>query len=186
MAEDMWASVDTGLRKNTGSGLDDWVAKARASGIGKHKALVDHLKSAEGLTHGYANSVALRTFGTDAGAIGEEALMEAMFAGPKAGLRPIHDRLTAFIQGLGGDVEFAPKKGYVSVRRAKQFAILQPSTKDRFDLGLNLKGVEPAGRLEASGSFNAMVSHRVRLTGLDEVDGEVEAWLGDACGRAGK
>ena len=186
MAEDMWASVDTGLRKNTGNGLDDWVAKARASGIGKHKALVDHLKSAEGLTHGYANSVALRTFGTDAGAIGEEALMEAMFAGPKAGLRPIHDRLTAFIQGLGGDVEFAPKKGYVSVRRAKQFAILQPSTKDRFDLGLNLKGVEPAGRLEASGSFNAMVSHRVRLTGLDEVDGEVEAWLRDAWERAGK
>ena len=126
MAEDMWASVDTGLRKNTGSGLDDWVAKARASGIGKHKALVDHLKSAEGLTHGYANSVALRTFGTDAGAIGEEALMEAMFAGPKAGLRPIHDRLTAFIQGLGGDVEFAPKKGYVSVRRAKQFGTVGP------------------------------------------------------------
>ena len=184
MAEDMWASVDTGLRKNTGSGLDDWVAKARASGIGKHKALVDHLKSAEGLTHGYANSVALRTFGTDAGAIGEEALMEAMFAGPKAGLRPIHDRLTAFIQGLGGDVEFAPKKGYVSVRRAKQFAILQPSTKDRFDLGLNLKGVEPAGRLEASGSFNALVSHRVRLASVEEVDRPVDSWLLEAYDRA--
>ena len=66
------------------AGLADWVAKARATGIGKHKGLVDHLKSAEGLTHGYANSVALRTFGTDAGAIGEEALMAAMFAGPKA------------------------------------------------------------------------------------------------------
>ena len=186
MAEDMWASVDAGLRKNTGSGLDDWVAKARASGIGKHKALVDHLKAAEGLTHGYANSVALKTFGTDASAIGEDALMEAMFAGPKAVLRPIHDRLSAFIQGLGGDVEFAPKKGYVSVRRAKQFAILQPSTKDRFDLGLNLKGVEPAGRLEASGSWNAMVSHRVRIASLDEVDGEVEAWLRDAYEGAGK
>ena len=118
MAEDMWASVDAGLRKNTGSGLDDWVAKARATGIGKHKALVDHLKAAEGLTHGYANGVALKTFGTDASAIGEEALMEAMFAGPKAVLRPIHDRLAGFLTGLGGDVEFAPKKGYVSVRRA--------------------------------------------------------------------
>ncbi len=186
MAEDMWASVDTGLRKNTGRGLDDWVAAARASGIDRHKALVDHLKAAEGLTHGYANSVALKTFGTDAGAIGEEALMAAMFAGPKAALRPIHDRLAAIIEGLGGDVEFAPKKGYVSVRRAKQFAILQPSTKDRFDLGLNLKGVPPAGRLEASGSFNAMVSHRVRLTSPDEVDGEIEAWLRDAWERAGK
>lgn len=186
MAEEMWASVDAGLRRNTGSGLIEWVTKAKATGIDRHKALVDHLKSAEGLTHGYANSVALKTFGTDAGAIGEEALMAAMFAGPKAGLRPIHDRLTVFLQGLGGDVEFAPKKGYVSVRRARQFAILQPSTKERFDLGLNLKGVEPGGRLEASGSWNAMVSHRVRIGGLDEVDGEVEASLRDAYGRAGK
>jgi hypothetical protein len=186
MAEDMWASVDSGLRRNHGAGLDEWVAKARASGIDRHKALVDHLKTSEGLTHGYANSVALRTFGTDAGAIGEEALMAAMFAGPKAALRPIHDRLAAFIESLGSDAEFAPKKGYVSVRRAKQFAILQPSTKDRFDLGLNLKGIAPAGRLEASGSFNAMVSHRVRLGGLDEVDGEVEAWLRDAYERAAR
>ena len=65
-------------------------------------------------------------------------------------------------------------------------AILQPSTKERFDLGLNLKGVEPAGRLEASGSFNAMVSHRVRLGGLDDVDGDVEAWLRDAWERAAR
>jgi len=186
MAEDMWASIDVGLRKNTGSGLDEWVAQARATGIEKHKALVDHLKSAEGLTHGYANSVALKTFGTDASAIGEDALMEAMFAGPKAVLRPIYDRLAGFLEGLGDDVAFAPKKGYVSVRRARQFAILQPSTRDRFDLGLNLKGVDAAGRLEASGSWNAMVSHRVRIAGLDEVDGEVEAWLRDAHERAGK
>lgn len=185
MADDMWATVDAGLRKNSGRGLDDWVATARASGIGKHKALVDHLKAAEGLTHGYANSVALKTFGTDASAIGDDALMDAMFAGPKADLKPIHDKLAAFLKSLGPDVEFAPKKGYVSVRRAKQFAILQPSTKDRFDLGINLKGEPPGGRLEASGSFNAMVSHRVRIAAPVEIDGEVEAWLRAAYERAG-
>lgn len=184
MAEDMWVTIDAGLAKNTGRGLDAWVAAARASGIGKHKALVDHLKANEGLTHGYANSVALRTFGTDAGAIGDEALMESMFAGPKAVLKPIHDKLAAFLELLGGDVEFAPKKGYVSVRRARQFALLQPSTKDRFDLGINLKGEPPAGRLEASGSFNAMVSHRVRLANSAEVDDEVKAWLRAAYERA--
>ena len=183
---DQWQAVDAGLQKNTGRGLDNWVAVARASGIGKHKALVDHLKAAEGLGHGYANSVALKTFGTDASAIGDEALMAAMFAGPKAALKPIHDRLVAIVQGFGGDVELAPKKGYVSVRRAKQFAIFQPSTKERYDLGLNLKGEPPAGRLEAAGSFNAMVSHRVRLGGIDDVDGEVEGWLRDAYERAGK
>ncbi len=184
MAEDVWATVDAGLKKNTGRGLDAWVETARTSGIGKHKALVDHLKANEGLTHGYANSVALKAFGTDASAIGDDALMEAMFAGPKAALKPIHEALVGIVQGFGGDVELAPKKGYVSVRRAKQFAILQPSTKDRFDLGLNLKGDPPAGRLEASGSFNAMVSHRVRLASPGDVDDEVRVWLRAAYERA--
>ncbi|MGE0179551.1 MAG: DUF5655 domain-containing protein [Sphingomonas sp.] len=185
MTDDIWATVDKGLKKNTGRGLDEWVITARASGIDKHKALVDHLKANEGLTHGYANSVALRTFGTDAGAIGDEALMTAMFAGPKAGLRPIHDKLADIIKSLGDDVEFAPKKGYVSVRRAKQFAILQPSTKDRFDLGINLKGEPSTERLESSGSFNAMVSHRVRLASPADVDSEIETWLCAAYERAG-
>ena len=184
MADDMWRTVDAGLQKKTGRGLDAWVALARATGLGKHKALVDHLKAGEGLTHGYANSIALKTFASDASAIGEEALMGAMFAGPKAALRPIHDRLVAIVQGFGGDVELAPKKGYVSVRRSKQFAILQPSTKDRFDLGINLKGEAPAGRLEASGSFNAMVSHRVRLAGPADIDADVEGWLKQAYERA--
>jgi hypothetical protein len=73
----------------------------------------------------------------------------------------------------------------VSLRRAKQFALVQPSTATRVDLGVNLKGVEPAGRLEASGSFNAMVSHRIRLESAEEVDDEVVGWLRDAWERAG-
>ena len=42
-----------------------------------------------------------------------------------------------------------------------------------------------AGRLEASGSFNAMVSHRVRLTTLAEVDDALTAWLQAAYDAAG-
>jgi len=42
---------------------------------------------------------------------------------PKAALRPIHD---AFIAEIGkfGEFEIAPKKGYVSLRRKKQFAMI--------------------------------------------------------------
>ena len=72
------------------------------------------------------------------------------------------------------------KKTYVSLRRNKQFAILQPSTKTRFDVGINLKGTEATDRLEPSGSFNGMVSHRVRLHSLDEVDAELIGWLKEA------
>ena len=79
----------------------------------------------------------------------------------------------------------APKKTYVSLRRKKQFALIQPSTKTRVDLGINLKGKNPGGRLEASGSFNAMVSHRVRLESPGDVNAEVVGWLKEAFGQAG-
>ena len=78
------------------------------------------------------------------------------------------------------DVEVAPKKAYVSLRRAKQFAILQPSTATRLDVGLVLAGVEPTDRLETAGSFNAMVTHRVRLESVDQVDKELMSWLRQA------
>lgn len=184
MSKDPWDAIDAGLVKASGRSLDEWVAEARSSGHDRHKSLVDWLKAERGLTHGYANSIALRTFKSDAGSMSEEQLMDGMFAGPKAALKPIHARLAAFVRSLGDDVELAPKKAYVSARRSKQFAILQPSTRDRYDLGLNLKGVEPAGRLEASGSFNAMCSHRVRLAAADEVDDEVEGWIRQAYERA--
>lgn len=184
MPNDMWETVDAGLRKNSGRGLDEWVSDAKRSGLEKHKAMVDWLKGEKGLTHGYANSVALKALASDASSIGEDELMAAMFAGPKEALRPIHDRLVEVVTGFGGDVELAPKKGYVSVRRSKQFAILQPSTKDRFDVGINLKGVDPGPRLEASGSFNAMVSHRVRTASPSDIDAELIGWLRDAYERA--
>ena len=105
--------------------------------------------------------------------------MEAMFAGPKEAKKPAYDRVAAIISGLEG-AQFAPKKGYVSFRRNKQFGLAQPSTKDRLDLGLTLKDVEPSGRLEASGSWNAMVTHRVRIAAAEEVDAEVEGWIRQA------
>jgi hypothetical protein len=177
-------AMDASLRAKSGKGFADWIEIARKTGHEKHKALVDHLKTAHSLTHGYANAIALRTFGSDAGSIDPEALMSAMFAGPKLALRPIYDQLVAITSSFGGDVMAIPKKGYVSIRRSKQFAIAQPSTKDRFDLGLNLKGVEHEGRLELSGSFNTMVSHRVRITTPEEVDDTVVAWLRAAYDRA--
>jgi hypothetical protein len=173
------ATMIANLETNTGKSLDQWTALARDSGQAKHKALVDWLKVEQGLTHGYANLVAHKTFASDAGSSGEDDLMAAMFAGPKAAMKPAYDRAAAFVQRLDG-VEFAPKKGYVSLRRTKQFALLQPSTKDRLDVGLVLKGIEPAGRLEAAGSWNSMVTHRVRVASVDEVDAELEGWLRQA------
>lgn len=169
------ATMIANLEEKTGKSLDAWVRVARASGVEKHGELVKHLKAEHGLTHGYANLVALyaRGYGEESG----EDLVAAQYAGAKAGLRPIYEAVVAAVRKFGDDVEIAPKKGSVSLRRSKQFALVQPSTKTRADLGIQLKGVEPQGRLEAAGSFSAMVSHRIRLESAAEVDDEVIGWL---------
>lgn len=133
------------------------------------------------MTHGFANLVA--QVHRDPSVLGggdEDALVDAQYAGAKEGLRPIYDALMKHVAKLGEDVAVAPKKSYVSLRRSKQFGLIQPSTKTRVDVGLNLKGKAPGGRLEASGSFNSMVTHRVRLESPKDVDRELVGWLKEA------
>ncbi|MCP5044076.1 MAG: sigma-70 family RNA polymerase sigma factor, partial [bacterium] len=69
------------------------------------------------------------------------------YSGKKEALKPIYDTLIKAIKKLGKDVEIAPKKAYVSLRRNKQFALIQPSTATRVDVGLCLKGIEATDRL---------------------------------------
>lgn len=111
---------------------------------------------------------------------GEADLVAAQYAGEKSGLRPIYDALIKAVGKFGPDVEVSPQKTYVSLRRSKQFALIQPCTKERVAVGIGLKGVKPHGRLEAAGSFNAMVSRRVRVAAIKEVDRELVAWLKSA------
>ena len=179
------AKMEANIAEKTGKTVPEWVAIVRKSGLQKHGELVKFLKTDHGFTHGYANLVAHQALQSSAAHQDDDDLVTAQYAGPKAGLKPIHDKLMKAIGGFGSDVEIAPKKTYVSLRRKKQFALVQPSTKTRVDLGINLKGKAPSGRLEASGSFNAMVSHRVRLANPDEVDSEVIDWLRQAYAAAG-
>jgi Domain of unknown function (DUF5655)/Domain of unknown function (DUF4287) len=172
------------LARQTGRTLEEWIGIVRGDGLAKHGEIVKKLKTQHGLTHGYANLVAHKAMKSDAGSADAGDLIEAMYAGDRAALRPIHDRIMREVAGFGGDVEVAPKKGYVSLRRSKQFALIQPSTKTRVDVGLVLKGEPAAGRLENSGSFNAMVTHRVRIAAAKDVDAELLGWLRRAYGEA--
>jgi len=178
--EEMLASMVANLKKNTGKTLPQWIKIAKAAKLTKHGELLKFLKSEHGVTHGYANLIASETLKAGKPAVGADDLVAAQYAGSKSELCPIYDALVAAISKFGKDVELAPKKAYVSLRRSKQFGIIQPSTKTRVDVGINLKGVAPAGRLEKSGSFNAMVSHRVRLSSSSDVDKELISWLKQA------
>lgn len=165
----------------TGKVLGAWIELIAEQGLAKHGQIVKFLKGEHGVTHGFANLIAHQALAAQqGGGASEDDLIEAQYAGAKAALRPILDTVLVAVEAFGGDVQVAPKKTSVSLRRAKQFALVQPSTKSRVDLGLQLPGVTPEGRLESSGSFSAMVSHRVRLGAMEEVDEEVVGWLRQA------
>lgn len=172
------ATMISNLEKNTGRAFSEWITEVRALGTLKHGEVVSYLKTKHGLGHGYANLVAHSAKVDETKpAMSMDDAVDSWFAGDKAAIRPVYDAVMSAIRGFGGDIEFAPKKGYMSLRRSKQFACVFPSTKTRVDVGIQLKGVEPAGRLEKSGSWNAMVSHRVRLESEAQVDAELIAWL---------
>ena len=177
--EEMAASMLKNLPEKTGKTLEQWQAILADAKLEKHGQMVSYLKKEHGVTHGFANLIVAKFRDQDAGNA-EIDLVRAQYSGPKAALKPIYDALIKTVSAFGPDVEIAPKKAYVSLRRKKQFAIIQPSTKTRVDVGLNLKGTEPTDRLEASGSFNAMVSHRVRVESPGDIDQTLSDWLKQA------
>jgi len=184
MADKIEQAIQTmiqNLKEKTGKSLEEWVKIAKASKLEKHSEVIKFLKTNHGLGHGYANLVAHTLKGqSDEGKAAADDPVAAQYAGEKAGLKPIYDALIKAVTKFGKDVEISPKKTYVSLRRNKQFALIQPTTKTRVDVGINLKGVAPAGKLEASGSFNAMVSHRVRVETANDVDKDLIGWLKQA------
>ncbi len=95
--------------------------------------------------------------------------MDTQYFGNKRDLRPIDDAIIEGVSSFGKDVEIAPMKAYVSLRHSVQFVIVQLSTKTSVDVGIYLNGTDQE-KLEPSGSINAMVTHRVRITERDQVD----------------
>lgn len=168
------------IGERTGRPFDDWVALARDSGRTRHAEIVGWLKAEHGLGHGDANLVAMTALRPDTAPVGD-GLVDAMYAGPKSAIRPLHDEVVAVAVRFGPDVILAPKQAYVSLRRAKQFGTVGPASGGRLEVGLNLKGVEPHGRLEAT---TGMCTHRVRLAAASDIDDELRDWLREAYERA--
>jgi hypothetical protein len=176
------------IEKRTGMTLGQLAVVIRESGLTKHGELVAMLKSTLGLGHGDANALVHTVRRSEAGSAGGAAesggdVADALYTGPKAALRPIHDRVMSAIGELGA-FEEAPKKTYVSLRRKKQFATVGPATNTRVEVGLNMKGVEPTERLEQLPA-GQMCNYRVRLTDAGQVDAELLGWIRTAYESAG-
>jgi predicted transport protein len=172
------------LLKNTGKSLDEWIQIVNQQNFEKHGQIISFLKEKHAFTHGFANLVAHKAKSSDAGSVeNKDDLIEKQYVG-KEQLKPIYDKLLGEILKFGNDIEIAPKNAYVSMRRKKQFAILQPATKTRFEIGINLKGQTPSGILEEIKTPNAMCSHKMNLASEQDITTEVLQWLEKAYGKA--
>jgi hypothetical protein len=177
------------IEKRTGKSLDALAAVVRTSGLTRHGEIRDMLKQDLGMGHGDANTLVhyvLKSDGTSAAeAAGKNTtdVLDDIYTGAKASLRPIHDRLMEAIQRFG-EFEIAPKKGYVSLRRKKQFAMIGPATNTRVDVGLNMKDVPATGRLVAE-KPGGMCQYKVKVAEAAEVDAELVAWIRRAYDAAG-
>ena len=176
------------IEKRTGKSLAELTAIVRGSGLSKHGEIVAMLKSTLGMGHGDANTLVHTVRNAEAAEAGttpasaREAL-DTLYAGPKAALRPVHDKVLAALRAFG-DFEEAPKKAYVSYRRKKQFATIGPATKTQVEVGLNAKGLPAGGRLQELPA-GQMCNYKVRLSDAAEVDGELLGWLRAAYDAAG-
>ncbi|MEK7327310.1 MAG: DUF4287 domain-containing protein [Chloroflexota bacterium] len=166
------------IKAKTGKTPADFRALAKEKGLTKASEVVAWLKKDFGLGYGHAGAIWHLIGHADDVKAGPEDRLAKLFAGKKAMWRKPYDTLAAKIAKFGPDVEISSNMTYINVvRGSKKFAILQPSTVERFDIGIKLKGIKPARRLEAAGSWNAMVTHRVRITDPKQIDKEVLAWL---------
>ncbi len=177
------------IQTKTGKTLDELSEIIRKSGLTKHSEIRSMLQRDFGLGYGDANTLvhyALKSGGAWAAqekGLTDEGVLAEIYSGAKASLRPIHDRLMAAIQPFG-EFEIAPKKGYVSLRRKKQFAMIGPATNTRLEVGLNMKEAADNPRLIAQPA-GSMCNYKVKVTHPEEVDSDLIAWIKQAYDSAG-
>ena len=142
----------------TGKSLEQWTLLLKTKSFSKHSEAVKFLKESYGVTHGFANTIV--TLSKEDNTEPEDLVL-TQYKG-KESLRPIYDKLVSVIDNFGEDITKTPKKASVSIIRKKQFALIKPATKTRIDLGLKLRNKVTTARLENSGPFGTMCTHRVQ------------------------
>jgi predicted transport protein len=179
--DDQIASQIANLERSSGRTLAEWTEIVRASGIEKHGEAVAMLKAEYGIGHGNANLVVIKAReAASGGPATDDELVHAHYSGRNAGLRAAYDAVVAAVRAFGPDVELAPKKTYVSLRRRRQFAQVGPAA-GQLEVCLNLPGHPGTERLRPT---SGMATHRVRIAASSGLDDELVGWLREAYERA--
>jgi hypothetical protein len=163
------------LKERTGDDVAAWNQRIAAAGFTGEQQLRGWLAE-QGVT-GYAQSLlVMERFGyPDFLVASADELIAGQYA-DRPQLRPIFDAIIA-AAAARGEVVVQTRKTYVSlVSPRRTFARVQPTTRQRVDLGLRLQGLAPGGRLLPSRIHETMPL-QISLTTPDEVDAEALAWL---------
>lgn len=168
------------MPEKTGKSLTEWKSVLKTMTFSKHSEAVNFLKQEHGVTHGFANTIV--TLSKEENQEPTD-LVKGQYTG-KESLIPIYEKLLGLVKEFGADVIVTPKKSSVSIIRKKQFALIKPATKTRIDLGLKLKDKPTTDRLENSGPFGTMCTHRVKLSEVGQIDNQLIAWLEEAYQKA--
>ena len=179
--DQMLQKMIANMPEKTGKSLDEWKAILKTQSFAKHTEGVNFLKKEHGVTHGFANTIFTLSKEENNTPVD---LVETQYKGKEV-LLPIYEKLLEVVKSFGEDVTITPKKASVSIIRKRQFALIKPATKTRIDLGLKIKDKATTDRLESSGPFGSMCTHRVRLSETNEVDEQLIAWLKEAYEKAG-
>jgi hypothetical protein len=168
------------IKAKTGKTPEDLGKLAKKKGLVKPREIVAWLKEEYGLGYGHAGAIYYMIVHADDVKASPKDRIEKLFAGKKVKWRKAYGILEERVRKLGTDVQVAPNMTYINLcRGGKKFAIVQ-TTADRLDIGIKLKGVKPTERFEAAGAWNAMVTHRVRISDPREINQELLAWLKQA------
>ncbi len=168
------------MPEKTGKSLAQWKKILNSKDFEKHGEAVNFLKKEHQVTHGFANTIVTLSKENN---YTPANLVENQYKG-KEGLFPIYEKLIATVCLFGNDVTITPKKTSVSIIRKRQFALIKPATKTRIDLGLKIKDKPTTTRLENSGPFGTMCTHRVKLNSTSEIDEQLVNWLKEAYQKA--
>jgi hypothetical protein len=163
------------LKERTGEDVDVWNRRVKKESFNDEKALRAWLTK-QGVT-GYPQSLlVMERFGyPDFLLASADELVEGQYE-DRPHLRPILDAIIDAAAGLG-EVTIQARKTYVSlVSPRRTFARVQPTTKNRVDLGLRLDGQKPGGRLQPS-KIHETMRLQISFTARDEVDSEALDWL---------
>jgi hypothetical protein len=170
------------IQTKTGKSLAELAEIVRKSGLTRHGEIRSYLQQELDLSYGDANAVVHAVLKSDgqraAAGKTDDAVLDEIYSGAKAGYRPIHEMLIREIDKLG-EYEVVPKKGYVSLRRKKQFAMLGPKTNTRFEVGINARDFKKNPRLHEQPK-GSMCNYIVNLKDANEVDAELLDWIKSA------